>query len=240
MGNTRIRRSRALRLRRLRRNDRAKGPSEVLGSFLIELGNKGAIVMSTFVYMVRHGDSPKEEPERTRGLTAKGQKEARQVTAILKGEGIDTVVSSPYKRSIMTVEKLAEHIGAEILVFEDLKEKRFSSDDMRITDQELQPLLEKSFADPSFGLAGAESNGDCQKRAVKVLKELLTVCEEKKIVIGTHGAVMTLMMGFYDDKYDLNFLHSTTKPDIYRLEFHGQNLVDVQRLWNKSIEESIN
>ncbi len=28
--------------------------------------------MSTFVYMVRHGESPKEGNERTRGLTEKG------------------------------------------------------------------------------------------------------------------------------------------------------------------------
>lgn len=51
------------------------------------------------------------------------------------------------------------------------------------------------------------------------------------MVIGTHGAVMTLMMGYYDLKYDLAFLHSTSKPDIYRMEFNEQELVEVNRLW---------
>ncbi|AAP10126.1 Phosphoglycerate mutase [Bacillus cereus ATCC 14579] len=32
---------------------------------------------------------------------------------------------------------------------------------------------------------------------------------------------MTLMMGYYDSKYDLNFLLQTSKPDIYRMEFNG-------------------
>lgn len=192
--------------------------------------------MSTFVYMVRHGDSPKEEDERTRGLTEKGLRDAQHVTELLKGEEIDVVISSPYNRSIWTVEKLAQQIGTEVVVFEDLKERNFSPDDKRISDQELVPLLAKSFSEPHYALEGGESNRDCQKRAVTVLKELLTAYEEKKVVIGTHGAVMTLMMGFYDDKYDLNFLHSTTKPDIYRMEFNGQELVDVERLWEENTD----
>lgn len=191
--------------------------------------------MSTFIYMVRHGESPKEGNERTRGLTKKGQTNAHQIAEILKVEEIDVVVSSPYIRSVLTVEKLAHQIGKEVLIFEDLKERRFSSEDNRVSDKELLPLLERSFLEPNYALGGGESNVDCQKRAVKVLKELLTTYEEKKVVIGTHGAVMTLIMGFYDEKYDLNFLSNTSKPDIYKMEFSGHELVDVQRLWSESM-----
>ncbi|WP_409253324.1 histidine phosphatase family protein [Bacillus sp. SCS-153A] len=187
--------------------------------------------MSTVVYMVRHGESPKQGNERTRGLTTKGHVDAQRVADILKKEGIDAVVSSPYLRSILTVEKLAEQIGEKVLVFEELKERRFSSADHRVSDKELGPVLEKSFKDWSFALEGGESNWDCQKRAIKVLAELLETFNGKKIVIGSHGAVMTLMMGYFDSTYDLNFLHSTLKPDIYRMEFKEKELVDVQRLW---------
>lgn len=57
----------------------------------------------------------------------------------------------------------------------------------------------------------------------------------KKVVIGTHGAVMTLMMGYFDSSYDLNFLYSTSKPDIYRMEFNEHELLNIQRLWDVSI-----
>ena len=41
--------------------------------------------MNTYIYMVRHGESPKlEEGERTRGLTEKGSLDAHRVTNILK------------------------------------------------------------------------------------------------------------------------------------------------------------
>ena len=54
-------------------------------------------------------------------------------------------------------------------------------------------------------------------------------------MIGTHGAIMTLMMGYFDSTYDLIFLHSTSKPDIYSMEFNEQELLNVQRLWGVSI-----
>lgn len=186
--------------------------------------------MSTFVYMVRHGDSPKEGNERTRGLTEKGKLDAHRIAEVLKEEGINTVISSPYTRSILTVEPLAKQIGQEVLIFEDLKERIFSTHDKRISDSELFPLLEKSFSDSTFALNGGESNADCQKRAVKDLTEILNTNRGKKVVIGTHGVVMTLIMGYYDSSYDLNFLHSTSKPDIYRMEFDEQELVNVKRL----------
>ena len=187
--------------------------------------------MSTYVYIVRHGDSPKKGNERTRGLTPKGHLDVQRVTDILKDEKIDAVVSSPYMRSILTVEKLARLIGQEVLVYEDLKERRFCNDDNRISDQELVPLLEESFRQSSFSLEGGESNGDCQKRAISVLKELLETFKDQKIVMGTHGCIMTLMMNYFDSQFDLNFLLSTSKPDIFRMEFDENELVNFQRLW---------
>ncbi|MGE8034069.1 histidine phosphatase family protein [Lysinibacillus sp. KCTC 33748] len=187
--------------------------------------------MKTFIYMVRHGDSPKDGNERTRELTEKGRLDARRITDILQKEGIDTVISSPYSRSIQTVQEVANQIEKEVIIFEDLKEQLFIAGDKRISDEELFPFLQKSFSDPTYALEGGESNADCQKRAIKILEEIVNVYPGQKVVIGTHGAVMTLMMGFYDSRYDLNFLLQTTKPDIYRMEFNGQELVDVKRLW---------
>lgn len=190
--------------------------------------------MNTHIYMIRHGDSPKEGPERTRGLTEKGIADAQKVTELLQKEDMDVVVSSPYLRSVLTVEGLSRHIGQSVIVEEDLKERIFSTDNNRISDQELGPLLEASFRDPDFALEGAESNTDCQSRAIAVLNTLLHTYEGKRIVVGTHGAIMTLMMGHYDSRFDLSFLHGTSKPDIYRMEFNGLELVGVQRLWTEA------
>lgn len=187
--------------------------------------------MHTYVYMVRHGDSPKWGNERTRELTFKGNEDAKRVIDILKERDIDVVISSPYKRSIQTVQGLADQLGQEVIIYEDLKERIFTMENKRISDEELFPLLKKSFCEPSFSSLGGESNAECQIRGIKVLKKILTAYPGRNIVIGTHGAVMTLMMGYFHSRYGLEFLLDTSKPDIYKMEFNGETFVNAERVW---------
>ena len=83
--------------------------------------------MKTYIYMVRHAESPYTEGnERTRGLTPEGMVNANKVTEILKDEGIDIIISSPYARSILTVDGLARQLNLDIKTYEDLRERYFS------------------------------------------------------------------------------------------------------------------
>ncbi|KGE17025.1 histidine phosphatase family protein [Paenibacillus wynnii] len=188
--------------------------------------------MKTTIYLVRHGESPKTEGnERERGLTDKGWSDANRITEILRNEGIDVFVSSPYKRAILTIEELAQSLDKEIIVIEDLKEMVFLSDDRIMPDIELYPYLDRILSDPDFTLPDGESSGICQKRTILILKEILTKYRGQKVAIGTHGLVMTLMMRYFDSKYDLDFLLQTSKPDIYRLEFNDEELMETKKLW---------
>ncbi|MED0959616.1 histidine phosphatase family protein [Bacillus paramycoides] len=190
--------------------------------------------MNTYIYMVRHGESPKlEGDERTRGLTEKGILDTHRVTEILKAEGIDTFISSPYKRAMLTIEKSADFYEKEILIYENLKECRFSSEDKIISDKEVYPLVKKMFSKPEFSLTEGESYVDCQRRVVRVLKEILMDFQGNKIVIGTHGLVMTQMMNYFDNQYGFEFLMNTSKPDMYKLEFKEEQLINVERLWRE-------
>ncbi len=115
--------------------------------------------MKTYIYMVRHSESLKTEGnERTRGLTEKGKSDAHKITELLKEERINTFISSPNTRAILTIEELAQCLGEKILVFEDLKERILSSKDNCMSDKELYPYLKKMFWDPDFALPGGESN----------------------------------------------------------------------------------
>ncbi|TCW57337.1 2,3-bisphosphoglycerate-dependent phosphoglycerate mutase [Bacillus thuringiensis] len=188
--------------------------------------------MNTYIYMVRYGESSKlEGSERTRGLTEKGSLDAHRVTDILKTEGIDTFISSPYKRAVLTIEKTANFYEKEILIYENLKECMFSSGDQVISDKEVYPLVKKMFSNHDFALMKGESYKDCQRRVVKVLKEILMDFQGQKIVIGTHGLVMTLMMNYFDKQYGFEFLIHTLKPDIYKLEFNDEQLLNIKKLW---------
>lgn len=189
----------------------------------------------TFIYMIRHGESPKMEGnERTRGLTLKGESDAQIVAQLLKDEGIDTFISSPYRRAILTIEGLAQSLGKEMIVIEELKEVVFIDDDKIMPDQEVYPLVKKVFSDPDFSLSGGESFTNCQKRVVTILKNILNEYKGQKVAIGTHGAVMTMMMGYFDPQFDLNFLLNTSKPDIYKMEVDEGILIKTELTRNDS------
>ncbi|GKU79189.1 phosphoglycerate mutase [Paenibacillus sp. L3-i20] len=185
----------------------------------------------TTIYMVRHAESPYNEgTERTRGLTIEGKKKALEITGLLENEGVNVIVSSPYTRAILTIEELAQKLKLNIDIYEDLREKRFAGDDYSIRDEEFMPFLKQSFLDFSYFLPGGESNAACQNRAVAVLKAIMELYKGKKIAIGTHGNVMTLMMNYFDASYGYDFLTQTKKPDIYKLEFEDLKLIKVTRL----------
>lgn len=186
--------------------------------------------MKTNIYMVRHAESPYDEgDERTRGLTAKGKDDAEKVTKLLIGEGIDIIISSPYSRAVLSVEGLAQHFNLEIETFEDLRERHFASEDYI----DLMSNIRNNFYNPEYALPGGESNADCQKRSIAVLKTILKEHRGKKIAIGTHGLVMTLMMNHFDSNYGLDFLEQLKKPDIYRMQFEDLELKEVTRMWKE-------
>lgn len=158
--------------------------------------------MNTIVYMVRHAESPYDEgTERTRGLTTKGKSDVEKVTEILKEEGIDIIISSPYNREILSVEGLAQNLGLDIETFEDLRERHFAGEII----ENLMSVIREKFYDFDYALPGGESNSDCQNRSISVIKNILKEHSGKKIAIGTHGLVMTLMINYFDSSYGLDF-----------------------------------
>jgi 2,3-bisphosphoglycerate-dependent phosphoglycerate mutase len=179
--------------------------------------------------MVRHAEATYEGNERTRGLTAKGKLDAEKVTNLLLGEGIDVIISSPYSRAVQSVEGLARHFHLEIETYEDLRERHFASDYI----MDLTSNIRDNFYNFEYALPGGESNAECQNRAVAVLKRILREHKGKKIVVETHGLVMTLMMNYFDSNYGLEFFDQLKKPDVYKMQFEGLKLNGVTRMWNE-------
>jgi 2,3-bisphosphoglycerate-dependent phosphoglycerate mutase len=163
--------------------------------------------------------------ERTRSLTDKGVADAHKVGMILHNEIIDCYVSSPYKRAIQTIENAAGDY--EIELFEDLREREIG----RIPDNKFKESKLQVYEDFEFSFPEGESSNDAQHRAITVLLDLLQAYEGKKIVLGTHGDIMTLMLNYFDKTYHYDFWESTTIPDVYKLDFHKMDLIRVTRKW---------
>jgi 2,3-bisphosphoglycerate-dependent phosphoglycerate mutase len=193
--------------------------------------------MATTIYFVRHGIAPFSlELELTGGgasLNEQGKADAVKVAELLRNEGIDLIVSSSYHRAKETVAPLAELLRKDIILYDELVERPIASLNYPISDDQLSAAIEKSFIDPDYCMPEGETTRQAQERAIPVIMRLLFDHEGKKIAIGTHGNIMTIIMHYFDAAYGFEFWKQTSKPDIYKLDFLDQKLMNVQRLWTK-------
>lgn len=183
----------------------------------------------TNLYFVRHAHSIYTPDELERPLSEKGYKDSERILALIQQEGIDVVVSSPYKRAVQTVEGVAEYFNLEIEIYEDLKERTLTGKPA----EDFTAAITKVWEEPNFAWEGGESNIEAQARGVKVIHHLLEKYEGKNVVIGTHGNIMVLIMNYFDKQYDFSFWNELDMPDIYKLTFEGDSLVGVRLLWER-------
>ncbi|MBP1963272.1 histidine phosphatase family protein [Paenibacillus aceris] len=183
--------------------------------------------MRTFIYFVRHAESPYfEGMERSRGLSDKGKLDVLKINEILKDEEFDVFISSPYERAIQTINGAAG--TNKIILYEELREREIG----QIENMSFMEAKLKLYKDINFSFSKGESTIYAQRRAVNVIENILKENMGKKIVIGTHGDIMTLILNYFDNRYDFEFWESTSIPDIYKLEFEEQKLIELERLWN--------
>lgn len=186
------------------------------------------MVIHTTIYFVRHAESPYVVgEERTRGLSEKGLRDALIVKELMVNERIDIFISSPYERAIQTIKNLALELAEEIVIEEDLRERVIGD----FGNLDFKEAKRKLYNDFDFMYPNGESSHEAQDRAIATVAKVLYDNQGKKIVMGTHGDIMTLMLNQFDEKYDYDFWESTSMPDIYKLSFEGNELRHVERLW---------
>ncbi|WP_173611463.1 histidine phosphatase family protein [Brevibacillus sp. M2.1A] len=56
-----------------------------------------------------------------------------------------------------------------------------------------------------FAFAGGESNEVAGERGIATFQEVLDHHQGKKVAIGIHGNIMTIIMNHYDPSYDFSF-----------------------------------
>lgn len=89
-------------------------------------------------YFMRHGESAANAAERIAGstespLTPRGHAQARQAAERLAGLGIAAIYASPQSRALETARPLAGHLGLELQVVPDIRERHWGA-------LELKPL----------------------------------------------------------------------------------------------------
>ncbi|GGN91024.1 histidine phosphatase family protein [Saccharibacillus kuerlensis] len=184
----------------------------------------------TRLYFIRHAHSDYVHGrELERGLSAEGMQAAKTVRLRLEGEGIGVFVSSPYRRAVDTVRPLAEAAGREIMIYDDLRERLVTG----VSDLGPEGFLEAKrlcYADLRYRPPGGENSEEARKRALSVIHGLLRRYPGERIAIGTHGDILTLMLGGWDERYGFDFWEKLSMPDVYCARFAGQTFIGAERI----------
>lgn len=174
--------------------------------------------MMTVVYFIRHAQSDRSfHDEQTRPLTAEGIADTEKITLSLKDKGITHIVSSPYTRTIQTVEGLSRALMLEIETDSDLRERNAG----KWHGDRFFDFIEKQWADFDYRIEGGESLREVQERNVRALKKYLEKYNGQKLAIATHGTALSTIINYFFPEYGFeDFLKiADLMPLVLRMEF---------------------
>ena len=181
--------------------------------------------METKIYFVRHAAVNYIPDDFIRPLSEKGRQDAKKVTGFFEDKRITKVISSPYMRAIDTIKGAAHRKKLEIETIKDCRERKVANEHIDVDDFFI--FAKKQWSDFDFRLEGGESLNQVQKRAVGVVNDLLDRFPGEKIILGTHGTWLGVLLNYFDDKYDYYFWESIKMPDIFLLVFQESQLESI-------------
>jgi 2,3-bisphosphoglycerate-dependent phosphoglycerate mutase len=129
------------------------------------------------LYIVRHCKAMGQYPEAE--LTAEGLTQAEILADFLVVRGIETIISSPFVRTIRSIQPLAQRLNLEIKIDDRLAERVLGSENL----PDWMDHLHISFNDLDRCLPGGESSREAMNRIVSVIDEVLTTDFKNMAVI---------------------------------------------------------
>jgi 2,3-bisphosphoglycerate-dependent phosphoglycerate mutase len=164
------------------------------------------------IYLIRHCEAVGQEPNAE--LTDKGLIQAQMLCNLLKNEKIDYIVSSPYKRAIKSIEPLADSDNLHINIDNRLIEKKLCEKSM----SDWIDKLKYSFEDLTVCYEGGESSEEVINRGMQVINELMEI-DKHSIAVVTHGAILILILKYFNNDFGYNQWKNLENPDAYLLHF---------------------
>ena len=183
----------------------------------------------TTVYFIRHAEADNTNLDNmNRPLTEKGMQDRILVTEYLKDKGIDTVLSSPYKRAVDTLSDFTCRYGLNIEIIDGFREQ---NEDDWTGDEQFYIYNRRQWEDFSLKSSSGESLAEVQWRNIAALNDALERYNGKNIAVGTHGTALSMIINYYDKTYDIDgFLAMVKKkPWAVRMDFEGTECVMIKK-----------
>ncbi len=153
------------------------------------------------VYLVRHGETLYQGVRSARGarfdLTERGVEQTRALAELFRDVEVDRIVASPLARSFDTASLLAEPLGLEVTVDDDLREITAGSYDGKSGHEIFSEVLE-FFSSPTTGwdtpYLGGETYRQLRIRAQRFLERMIRDSSWTTLVAVAHGGINNALL----------------------------------------------
>ena len=180
--------------------------------------------MITIVYFIRHSKPDISiKDDAIRPLLPEGIEKSKELINFFSGIKIDYIYSSPYKRSIQTIEPIAENKNIKIKTINDFRERKMNNKWI----ENFEEFSKRQWNDFSYKLIDGESLEEVQKRNIKALNKILLENKGMTIIIGTHGTALSTIINYYDKNFQYkSFIEIVNiMPYIVKIEFNNNEYI---------------
>ncbi|UNK20293.1 phosphoglycerate mutase family protein [Paenibacillus sp. N3/727] len=175
------------------------------------------------IFLVRHCKAKGQEP--TAELTIEGVEQSHQLAGLLQSKGIDLIITSPYKRAIESILPLCNKLDLRYTVDNRLEERVLSSKNL----DNWMELLKETYENLEIVYEGGESSREAMNRGMEVINEIMNGPYQNVVVV-THGALMSLILKYFNNSIGYEEWSKLTNPDIYLISNENKEY-EVGRIW---------
>lgn len=183
----------------------------------------------TKLYFVRHAQPDyRQGNNRSFSLSDEGMADRMGAAAALENVKLDAAVSSPYKRSIETIEPIIAAHELKLVTDERLRERDNSGGSSNSHE-----MFRRRWADFAFHEEGGESIGSTQQRNIAAVFDILEKYNGMNILVGTHGTALATIINYFRPEYLCDsFLRIIDfMPYVFRMDFEGRKLIGSKELF---------
>jgi broad specificity phosphatase PhoE len=203
---------------------------------------KGGLDMTTTIYLVKHADELKENGIKNINDTTQIMNEKYILS--VKGDespelnNIDVLWSSSYARAKATAKYIADRNNIEINIDSRLNERKLGNleDLAKWMENKKYGVVQAYLQDKKWKAREGESCEEATKRVTNFFNKILKENHEKRIVLVSHGALISFLLTNWCELTEEaklifnNKIIEIKEPSITELTFDNQKLVNIKAI----------
>lgn len=204
--------------------------------------------MQTIIYLIRHSE-PEKRLNKINSyenlqiwnekniLSVNGEIKANKLSQIDEMKNIDVVVSSNYVRASSTAKYIANVNNLDVNIIEAFGERKFGINNW---NEKPENFDKKQLEDENFKTQNGESRQETANRMYNALFSVLKEHKGKRIAIVSHATAITYLFIKMFGVNDMNIIFDNktiidkdfvwNAPEIFKLTFEDDNLIDISNL----------